>query len=163
MEKGEKTAQPDRETLKEVLRYDALWCEIIAQYGEWAKKQGISYHELVTAYSIWLSPCTQREIVLRWGIPKQTVHSILREFLKNGYIILQRSETDKRSKHIYFDAKGKEKFGPVMRRLIDLELRVWNRLQEKEAKALLLFTEKYSACFREESRREEAEHNAERA
>lgn len=67
-EKG-KTAETrtDTEALKEVLHYDELWCEIIAQYGEWAKKQGISYHELVTAYSIWLAPCTQRDIVIRWA------------------------------------------------------------------------------------------------
>lgn len=157
-----KTAETctDAEVLKEVLRYDELWCEIIAQYGEWAKQQGISYHELVTAYSIWLSPCTQRDIVIRWAIPKQTVHSILREFQKHDYIFLERSEADKRNKHIFFNAKGKEKFGPVMNRLIDLELRVWKRLKKEEAQALLSFTEKYSTCFREEARKEETESNA---
>ena len=43
-EQKEKAAEAytDTEVLKEVLRYDELWCEIIAQYGEWAKKQGIS-------------------------------------------------------------------------------------------------------------------------
>ncbi len=153
----------DAELLKEVLRYDELWCEIIAKYGEWAKKQGISYHELMTAYSIWLAPCTQRDIVIRWGIPKQTVHSILREFQKHNYIFLERSETDKRNKNIFFSEKGKEKFGPVMHRLIDLELRVWKRLKKEEARALLEFTEKYSACFREESREEETKFNAEQA
>ncbi len=153
----------DAEVLKEVLRYDELWCEIIAQYGEWAKKQGISYHELMTAYSIWLAPCTQRDIVIRWGIPKQTVHSILHEFLKQDYIFLERSETDKRNKHIFFNAKGKEKFGPVMNRLIDLEFRVWKRLKKEEAQALLKFTEKYSACFREEARKEETKSDAEQA
>lgn len=163
-EKG-KTAETrtDTEALKEVLRYDELWCEIIAQYGEWAKKQGISYHELVTAYSIWLAPCTQRDIVIRWAIPKQTVHSILREFQKHDYIFLERSKTDKRNKHIFFNARGKEKFGPVMNRLIDLELRVWKRLKKEETRALLSFTEKYSTCFREEARKEETESNAEQA
>ena len=59
---------------------------------------------------IWFAAdgCLQYEICERLSATKQTISAIIKKFLKQGYVTLTESETDRRNKVIHFTAAGKE-------------------------------------------------------
>ena len=70
-------------------RFYALWRENNDIYAEWAQARGLSYFELLVILSLAEGEKTQRQICDQWTLPKQTVHSILRAFQRQGLFIVQ--------------------------------------------------------------------------
>lgn len=70
-------------------------------------------------YAIYMEECqTQKQISDDYGIPPQTVNNIVLEMQKNGHIVLEEDQKDKRRKQIKFTEKGmefaKEKIGTIL-------------------------------------------------
>lgn len=145
---GERT-----DILKQIKEYNALWRETTAIYEEWAKARGFSYYELLVILSIdeMKEVCTQREICRQWFLPKQTVNSILQNFLKKEWINFVQMETDKRNKLIIMTEEGRKQIEKISRDLQEHECRVWEKLGEETGKVLLKGTSLYNKFFREEN------------
>lgn len=139
--------------LKQIKEYNALWRETTAIYEEWAKARGFSYYELLVILSIdeMKEGCTQREICRQWFLPKQTVNSILQNFLKKEWINFVQMETDKRNKLIIMTEEGRKQIEKISRDLQEHEYRVWEKLGEETGKVLLKGTALYNKFFREEN------------
>ena len=73
--------------LQDIQAYNALWLDSSVLYREWAKAHDVSYFELLVILSLTEGPCSQKEICQKWQIPKQTVNSILKNFLQKHYFI----------------------------------------------------------------------------
>lgn len=133
-------------------RYDELWRQTTAIYEGWAKKQQISYHDLLVILSISQSkkPCTQKLICEQWTFPKQTTHSILQSFVKKGWIVFIPMESDRRKKEIVFTEKGSQFAEKIINDLEEREKRVWDKLGIERSKALLENTALYNQYFMEE-------------
>lgn len=136
-------------TLQAIDRYDSLWRQANAVYEVWAKKHGLSYHELLTAMSLWEAPCTQREICKKWQLAKQTVYAVSQNFLRRGWIRFERSEIDRRHKTICLTDLGRESLGPIIQALREHEYRVWERLGERRGADLIENMEFYIRLFEE--------------
>lgn len=68
-------------------------------YEKWAKKLGVNNYVSRIMYMLYLSEVNrQKEMVENYGMPKQTVNTVITELQKKGYIILIPDENDKRSK-----------------------------------------------------------------
>lgn len=76
-------------------------------YEKWAKKLGVNNYVSRIMYMLYLSEVNrQKEMVENYGMPKQTVNTVITELQKKGYIILIPDENDKRSKIIKLTQEG---------------------------------------------------------
>ena len=65
-------------------------------YRIWAKKHQLNYNALVILYTLDdYKTCTQKQICDWWALPKQTVHGILLDFEKKGYITITSNDKNK--------------------------------------------------------------------
>ena len=79
----------DQEGFEQLKVYTALWQESNAMYEKWAEKRGLSFYELLVALSLVEADgnCKQTDICTQWLLPKQTVHTILKAFVKKEWAV----------------------------------------------------------------------------
>lgn len=135
--------------LQDIQAYNALWLDSSVLYREWAKAHDVSYFELLVILSLTEGPCSQKEICQKWQIPKQTVNSILKNFLRNNWVELIPAKEDKRNKIILLTQEGRAYMEPLAQKLADCECAVWEKLGEERQKALMEATALYNKFFRE--------------
>ena len=142
--------------LQDIQAYNALWLDSSVLYREWAKAHDVSYFELLVILSLTEGPCSQKEICQKWQIPKQTVNSILKNFLQNNWVRLTPAKEDKRNKIILLTQEGRAYMEPLAHKLADCECAVWVKLGEERRKALMEGTALYNKFFREAQTDEES-------
>lgn len=133
------------------IQYTELWRECNAMYEEWAGRRGFSYSELLVILALdgAEEACTQKDICAYLQMPKQTVNSILKILVERGWVTLNPTEEDRRSKEIILTADGKRETGRIAGELFACEDEVWRRLGNREAKILVQTTRRYNQLFRE--------------
>lgn len=95
----------DRETMS---RLNAALTNIDSAYAIIAKKHGLTFNALMMIYLMNEEErITQKQVCDALFLPKSTVHSILREFIKQGYATLE-ARDNKKEKHIVATVKGKQ-------------------------------------------------------
>ncbi len=119
-----------QETMKEWERYYALWRECNLMYDRWAKEQGISMNGYLILYSFYdkTEVPTQKSISQKWMIPKQTVNSILKDYMQKGFIETVSMPEDKRNKILKLTSAGKAYADSIVGALQEKELFVIKEL-----------------------------------
>ncbi len=114
----------------ELQRYYSLWKDCNAMYEEWAKEQGLSSNGMLVLYSFYSGEeiCTQKTICQKWGIPKQTVNTILKDLEQKGYVQMLSLPEDKRNKQIRLTPAGKAYADTVIGKLQEKEMYVVERM-----------------------------------
>lgn len=86
------------------------WQSLGRVYEEYAKSRGLTYMSFIVLEIIYTHPdrCTQKLICERTLYTKQSVSSIIKTFWKQGYVVLQEDEADRRNKKIMFTEEGKK-------------------------------------------------------
>lgn len=130
-------------------RYYALWRENNDIYAEWARRRGLSYFEMMVLFSLAEGECTQRDICAQWCMPKQTVHSILRQFQDRGWITLEIRPEDRRSKAVRLTPAGEGAALPLYREMVAHEQKVWAALGDGAVDGLMELQARYIRTFRE--------------
>ena len=102
-----------KQMLQDIQAYNALWLDSSVLYREWAKAHDVSYFELLVILSLTEGPCSQKEICQKWQIPKQTVNSILKNFLQNNWVRLTPAKEDKRNKIILLTHDSRAYMDPL--------------------------------------------------
>lgn len=79
-----------------------------AAYEMYARRHRLTAKELFVLDILWFAPegCLQADICQRLSSTKQTISAIIKKFLKQGYVSLTESETDRRSKIVRFTPAG---------------------------------------------------------
>ncbi len=88
-------------------------------YAEWCKKRGISYSWLLILDMIFratddIEPAMISDSLF---IPRQTMTSLLDQMEKNGLIVRQRSQTDRRRINLSLTEKGQETIVGILKEL----------------------------------------------
>lgn len=123
--------------MAQLQQYYSLWREANAVYEEWAKVQGMSLNSVWALYSLHdEAECTATSISKRWMIPKQTVHTLLKDFEKRGYTELAPIPTDKRNKRLCLTSAGKAVADAIVEKLHSVELYAMERMGLEQMKAL---------------------------
>ena len=119
-----------QETMKEWERYYTLWRECNLMYDRWAKEQGISMNGYLILYSFYdkTEVPTQKSISQKWMIPKQTVNSILKDYMQKGFIETVSMPEDKRNKILKLTNAGKAYADSIIGALQEKELFVIKEL-----------------------------------
>lgn len=120
-------------------------------YRIWAKKYQLNYNALVILYTLHdYKECTQKQICEWWALPKQTVHGILLDFEKKGYIKMKANMENKREKIITFTESGELFASNVLDKLHRMEENVMMKLGEEKRKQLIESNTKYYELLKEE-------------
>ena len=91
----------------------------------------------------------QKDICRRFTIPKQTVHAIIKTLADKGWLELEVSEQDRRSRKLCLTSEGREQAAQIVQSLQEHEARVWLRLEVDRAEQLIEYTALYNRYFRE--------------
>ncbi len=131
-------------------RYYSLWKDCTAMYEEWAKAQGLSSNGVLVLYSFCEGngECTQKSISQKWCIPKQTVNTILKDFLKNGYVEMVSMEEDKRNKLVRLTPVGRKFADNVIGKLHKREIYVMEKMGLENIVSMNDNTEHFIKLFR---------------
>lgn len=134
----------------------AYWNGVNRLYSNWAKKYGLTYHSLYTLYAIFhnTKDCSQKKISEEWLMPKQTVHSILREFEEKQYIYFEVDENDKRNKVIRLTDKGKAHAETILPKLFTIEMKVMERMGNNKRKEMIESNNLFFQLLSEEMEKE---------
>lgn len=138
-------------TLEQIKLYTTLWRESNALYEEWAKRHGLSYYELLVLLSLSESDglCRQKDICCQWTLPKQTVNTILKNFMERTLVTLVPSPEDRRNKDISLTGTGRKFAAEITDALHAHECAVLEALGSERAKALIEATTLYNQLFKE--------------
>ena len=128
-------------------RYNAVWMETSQLYETWARRQGLSL--VVLSVTEAEEAVFQKDICRRFTIPKQTVHAIIKTLADKGWLELEVSEQDRRSRKLCLTAEGREQAAQIVQSLQEHEARVWLRLGVDRAEQLIEYTALYNRYFRE--------------
>lgn len=113
-------------------------------YRTWAKKHKLNYNALVILYTLNdYKECTQKQICDWWALPKQTVHGILSDFEKKGYITITANTENKRERLIAFTESGKRFASSILDKLHQMEESAMHKLGEEKRKQLIESNTKY--------------------
>lgn len=120
-------------------------------YRLWAKKNKINYNTLLVLYTLdEKTICTQKQICECWALPKQTVHGILAEFDKKGYICDQVNPTNKKERLISFTDVGKQYADQILQPLYKMEEKAMLEMDEASRQHLIDCDEQYYELLRKE-------------
>lgn len=120
-------------------------------YRIWAKKHQLNYNALVILYTLNdYKECTQKQICDWWALPKQTVHGILLDFEKKGYITITANAENKRERLITFTESGELFASSILDKLHQMEENAMYKLGEEKRKQLIESNTKYYELLKEE-------------
>lgn len=123
-------------------------------YNERASKVGLSYNQMVILYYLQSHyNVTQKNIVNDMLIPKQTINTILNNWINAGYISFENKLT-KKNKIILLTEFGKKELEPKITFVMDKEAIILERLGDV-TKSLVLSNLNYLKIMKEVIKNEE--------
>ena len=130
--------------------YNRLYKENCELYAEAAKSLGISEGAMWILYTLHLynRPFTQSELCEEVFMPKQTVNSALKKLQQEGYILLQFSENNKKSKQIILTVAGRSLADRSVAISIAAEKNVFGHFSADKIRELLDCYDRYIDCLR---------------
>ncbi len=119
-------------------------------YHECAKLQGMSYNTLMVLGALrHKQNCTQKQIAQQWGLPKQSVNTIIKKLQAEQYVELLEGRNNK-EKLVQFTDKGKAFADSVLEPILAMEERVLQRIGEEQSRQFENTTAKFAQFFQEE-------------
>lgn len=142
----------NRERVREyVNQYCKLRDVQYAAYEMCARKHNLTAKELFVLDIIWFAPdgCLQSEICERLSATKQTISAIIKKFLKQGYVSLTESETDRRNKIVRFTNAGIEYTKKIIPPAANAEIDAMSELAKEDIIELVRLTTMFSHFMKE--------------
>ena len=130
--------------------YNRIYKEFNDLYHDAAQKLGLSNSAFDILYSICElgDGCLQKDICQASFIPKQTVHSSIRNLERDGYLTL--SPGKGRSMHIFLTDSGKALVQRTIYPIVQMENEAFGKLSPEECAMMLKLDAKYICALRTE-------------
>lgn len=131
---------------------EVIYKETDKLYAILAKRCGLSDCAYWILYAIERDggATTQSEFADYWSYSKQTIHSAVKALREKGYIELQDSHNDKRSKLIVYTEAGNRFCEKNIRPAIEAEARAFASLEPTERSELVRLATKFSLAIENE-------------
>lgn len=137
--------------------------EQLIQLNQIYKENEEIYHELATYFglsdsALWLLyslheatvPYTQSEICSTWSISKQTLHSALKGLEAGGYIKMEPSVQNLKTKQIILTPTGKALVHKTVVRIVEAEKQALGGLSEDDRMLLVSLSQRHLELFKRE-------------
>ncbi|MCM1006909.1 MAG: MarR family transcriptional regulator [Ruminococcus flavefaciens] len=123
-------------------------------YEKWAKQHGINSYVMQVMYIIYATGINkQKDIVGKYGMPKQTVNTVITDLQKKGYIRLTPDENDKRSKIIILTDEGRRYAENIVNPLLNCEKEVLAEMGEERVEMLISTMNQYAELLEQKMRK----------
>lgn len=123
-------------------------------YEKWAKQHGINSYVMQVMYIIYATGINkQKDIVGKYGMPKQTVNTVITDLQKKGYIRLTPDENDKRSKIIILTDEGRRYAENIVNPLLNCEKEVLAQMGEERVEMLISTMNQYAELLEQKMRK----------
>lgn len=128
----------DRELLELLGEINCAIIKFRGLYASWAKKKGISYHELLVLYTIRdLGFCTQKQICDSYLLPRQTMNYVIFNLRKRGFLELSPKYSTGREKAFVLSEQGKEYANPLLEDLNRIEMQTVEKFGKKNIRVMV--------------------------
>lgn len=97
---------------------------------------------------------TQKAISDYYGLPKQTIHNVIRNLQEEKDIVLMASEKDKREKSVTLTAAGKMHSEKMLAPLYHIEERVCRKIGREKLAQMIETSDLFHILFEKEMERE---------
>lgn len=137
--------------------------EQLIQLNQIYKENEEIYHGLATYFglsdsALWLLyslheatvPYTQAEICSTWSISKQTLHSALKGLETGGYIQMESSVQNLKTKQIILTPTGKALVHKTVGRIVEAEKQALCGLSEDDRMLLVSLSQRHLECLKQE-------------
>lgn len=136
-----------RETMS---RLNKAIITIDSAYAQIAKQHGLTFNALMMLCSIdETDNITQKQLCDALQLPKSTVHSILQDFIKKGYVALI-AGSNKKEKCIAFTETGRQYFQDILIQTHSFENRILSALGVDTCSFLVETAEKLGDIINDE-------------
>jgi DNA-binding MarR family transcriptional regulator len=136
-----------RETMS---RLTAALGSIDSVYAVIARRHNLTFNDLMVIYILdEAQAVTQKQICNTLYLPKSTVHSILLDFIKQGYVTLDKGSNNK-EKHIIVTECGGDFFADILKETRYFEESVLRGLGDETCAFLIETTERLGAIMKTE-------------
>ena len=123
---------------------------INALYGTMARRFGLNYNSLMMFNLLEDgNPYTQQDVCHILQLPKSTVHSILKDFMKNGYVFLD-DGANKKEKVIQLTDSGQAYVREVVGVMRRAEIKALDSLGEAGCEQLVRVNEAFYEALKKE-------------
>lgn len=113
-------------------QFYSVWAIGNSLYTRFASKLGVSYSELMVLYALFtMKEITQKEISESFGLPKQTVNSVIRRLKEKNYVILKSCEDDKRERVLTLNEQGKKYANKIISPVLNAETQVFDLIGDE--------------------------------
>lgn len=120
-------------------------------YEKWTKLQGVNSYESKILYMLRFTEMdSQKSMAENYGMPKQTINTVVAKLSMYGYVTLETDERDKRSKRITLTQKGKEYADFVLLPLVGCEKRALEKMGEKRIGIMIDTMKEYADLLEDE-------------
>lgn len=113
----------DQESLKLLAEVNRAVIQFRGLYAAWAKRHGISYHELLVLYTIRDQGfCTQKQICERYLLPRQTMNHVILDLRDRGVLVHSAEHSAGREKAFVLSRQGEAYAAPLLEALNQMEM-----------------------------------------
>ncbi|PID44469.1 MAG: hypothetical protein CSB47_11100 [Proteobacteria bacterium] len=124
--------------------------KITKLYHECAKAQGMTYNGMMVLGALRHNQtCTQKQIAEEWGLPKQSVNTIIKKLHDDQYVEFLPGRNNK-EKLVTLTDEGKVYADEALQPVLVMEERVLQHIGEEECQQFERITEKFATFFTEE-------------
>lgn len=140
---------------EEVRAYDNACCKLrdmqFAAYEFYVRKHALTAKELFVLNILWFAPdgCLQSDICDRLSATKQTVSTIIKKFLKQGYLTMEESPTDRRNKIVRFTEAGFQYAGQIIQPAAKAEVDAMVELRDENIAEFVRITTLFSGFMKQ--------------
>lgn len=145
--------------IKMIAEWWELWSQSNALYGAWAASHDLTHPMMSVLYVLNdRVPATQKDVAERAGLPKQTVHGVIKSLETQGYVeIISGKTTDRRKKLVSLTDRGAEHADTVLAPLYAIEKKIMRIMGKKRVRHMIDDIAVFNALFREEVQKDEKE------
>lgn len=125
--------------------------KIKSLYDVWEKEKAHNPNMAIYVYMIYASgPCTQAKLAARYGIPKQTLHSVISRLESDGYVFRSIGRKNRRDKQICLTRKGLTYAEKTAGALLKSEQKILEQMGHQKINILIDALNEYAVLLEKE-------------
>lgn len=141
---------------RQIIQFNRIFKRYDDIYRRAARKFDMPELALWILYVLREEPeCTQKDLVDLLLQSKQSVHSALKSLIKDGYVELERSEDNHRSKHIHLTEAGTALAEATADKIVRAENIAFLSLTDSERETILGLFERLTSALQKEMQKVE--------
>ena len=145
----------DQDLLKLLAEINCAIIKFRGLYAGWAKKHGISYHELLVLYTIREQGfCTQKQICDSYLLPRQTMNHVILTLKEQGILEPSAEHRIGREKAFVFTEKGRAYAAPLLSALNQMEVLAIEQFGREKIHSMAQMVLSYDQALQESMQRE---------